>query len=80
MAGTRHNRTGDEWFIDMLLAVSRGLQIYRSAGRKHDNKCSLTNEIYFECSGVSAAVNAGMKTVRMVRSGWKLRSWESMTR
>lgn len=41
MAGTRDDHVGDDPCIDMLLATSGGLEIYRYTGQKRDNKWSL---------------------------------------
>lgn len=47
----------------MFLAISGGLQIYPYVDRKREKKCSLTNEICFQCIRVGAAPDADMSTV-----------------
>lgn len=66
MAGTRKNHVGDERNIDMLLAVSRGLQTYRYNGGKRDKKQSLTYKLYFQCIQVDAAPDTRAKTLQVV--------------
>lgn len=38
MATTSDGHLGDEWYIDMLVATSGGLQVCRSTGRERDSK------------------------------------------
>lgn len=66
MACTHDDHTGSESGIGMLLAISDGLQIYRYTGRKGENKVTLTNEMYFPCSEMDSAANAGMNMVLLV--------------
>lgn len=78
MKGTRDDHTADDCFIEMVLAVSGGLQVYTNAGRKRDNKWLLTIGIYLHCKEMAAAVDADMNKVPMVSTGWKVRTSESM--
>lgn len=74
MTGTCYDDTTEERCIDVLTVISGGLQIYRDASRKHDNKCSLKSRRYFQCSETDAAADAGMNAVPKINANGKLRT------
>lgn len=69
-----------ELCTDVLIIISGGLQICQNTGRKRENQWSLTTEIYFQCSKLVTATDAGMNAVPVVSAGQKLQTSESMVR
>lgn len=68
MTSTPDGRTGDERCIEILSAISGGVQTSRYTGWKRDNKWSRKIEIYFQYSVVEAAADAGINVVPTVQA------------
>lgn len=66
MTGKNDDYIGGKLCSDKLLVVSDGLRLHRKTGRKRENKWSLTNKTYFQCSEADDAADADMNAVAMV--------------